>query len=262
MDLEPGTPIEEIRLDRVFIGSCTNSRIGDLRAAADVVEGRKVARRRPRDGRARAPSRCARRPRPRASTRSSSAAGFDWRDGGLLDVPGHEPGHPRPGRALRLDLEPQLRGPPGPRRAHPPRLARRWPPPRRSRATSSTSGRGAEHGADQDHHRRRQRARPRRRRHRPDHPQAVPQAGRAHRLRRVPLLRLAQGAGLGPAGEPDPRRRAELRLRLEPRARARGRCEDYGFQAVVASSFADIFFSNCRRSGCCRSCCPRRRSAR
>jgi 3-isopropylmalate/(R)-2-methylmalate dehydratase large subunit len=43
MDLEAGTPIEEIKLDRVFIGSCTNSRIGDLRAAAEVVAGRRVA---------------------------------------------------------------------------------------------------------------------------------------------------------------------------------------------------------------------------
>jgi 3-isopropylmalate/(R)-2-methylmalate dehydratase large subunit len=43
MGLEAGTPIQEIRLDRVFIGSCTNSRIGDLRAAARVVEGRKVS---------------------------------------------------------------------------------------------------------------------------------------------------------------------------------------------------------------------------
>ncbi|MCL2769455.1 MAG: 3-isopropylmalate dehydratase large subunit [Solirubrobacterales bacterium] len=43
MDLEAGTPIEEIALDRVFIGSCTNSRIGDLRAAAEVVAGRRVA---------------------------------------------------------------------------------------------------------------------------------------------------------------------------------------------------------------------------
>jgi 3-isopropylmalate/(R)-2-methylmalate dehydratase large subunit len=43
MALEPGTPIEQISLDRVFIGSCTNSRIGDLRAAAEVVAGRKVA---------------------------------------------------------------------------------------------------------------------------------------------------------------------------------------------------------------------------
>ena len=43
MDLRPGTPVQDIRLDRVFIGSCTNSRIGDLRAAARVVEGRTVA---------------------------------------------------------------------------------------------------------------------------------------------------------------------------------------------------------------------------
>jgi 3-isopropylmalate/(R)-2-methylmalate dehydratase large subunit len=43
MALTPGTPIREIKLDRVFIGSCTNSRIGDLRAAAEVVNGRKVA---------------------------------------------------------------------------------------------------------------------------------------------------------------------------------------------------------------------------
>jgi len=43
MALQPGTPITEIALDRVFIGSCTNSRIGDLRAAAEVVAGRKVA---------------------------------------------------------------------------------------------------------------------------------------------------------------------------------------------------------------------------
>jgi 3-isopropylmalate/(R)-2-methylmalate dehydratase large subunit len=42
MDLEPGTPIQDIRVDRVFVGSCTNSRIGDLRAAAEVLDGRKV----------------------------------------------------------------------------------------------------------------------------------------------------------------------------------------------------------------------------
>jgi 3-isopropylmalate/(R)-2-methylmalate dehydratase large subunit len=44
MGLEPGTPLTDIRLDRVFIGSCTNSRVQDLREAATMVDGRRVAR--------------------------------------------------------------------------------------------------------------------------------------------------------------------------------------------------------------------------
>ena len=44
MALEPGTPMQEIELERVFIGSCTNSRIADLREAAEIVDGRQVAR--------------------------------------------------------------------------------------------------------------------------------------------------------------------------------------------------------------------------
>ena len=43
MALDPGTPLAGIKLDKVFIGSCTNARIEDLRAAARVVEGRRVA---------------------------------------------------------------------------------------------------------------------------------------------------------------------------------------------------------------------------
>jgi 3-isopropylmalate/(R)-2-methylmalate dehydratase large subunit len=43
MDLEPGTPMTEIPLDRIFIGSCTNSRITDLREAAGLLDGRRIS---------------------------------------------------------------------------------------------------------------------------------------------------------------------------------------------------------------------------
>ena len=114
-----GTPIRDIELDRVFIGSCTNARIEDLRAAARVVQGKQVH---PRvramvvpglaagQGRGRAG-----RPRPGLHARRLRVA-----RGGLQHVPGHEPGHPAAWRALRQHLEPQLRGPPGQGRPHPP----------------------------------------------------------------------------------------------------------------------------------------------
>jgi len=81
MGLEAGTPIEEITLDRVFIGSCTNSRIGDLRAAARMVEGKKV------DGNVYAmvvPGSVAVKAQAEAEGLHEifTAAGFDWRGAG------------------------------------------------------------------------------------------------------------------------------------------------------------------------------------
>ena len=119
MGLTANTPMTEIAPERVFIGSCTNSRIEDLREAAEVVDGRKVASTVHGDGRPGLPAgqegRRSGGPRRRLPQRRLRMA-----RGGLLDVPRHEPGHPRRRGALRLDLEPQLRGAPGQGWAHPP----------------------------------------------------------------------------------------------------------------------------------------------
>jgi len=96
MALSPGTRIEEIKLDRVFIGSCTNSRVSDLSAAAAVVKGRHVA------------------PRVRAMVvpgsmlvkqeaeklgldRIFKAAGFEWREAGCSMCLGMNPDILQPG---------------------------------------------------------------------------------------------------------------------------------------------------------------------
>jgi 3-isopropylmalate/(R)-2-methylmalate dehydratase large subunit len=99
MGLEPGTPMVELRLDRVFIGSCTNSRIGDLREAAEVVKGRKVASHVNAmvvPGSARVKAQAERE----GLDEVFRAAGFDWRGAGCSMCLGMNPDIAAPGERV------------------------------------------------------------------------------------------------------------------------------------------------------------------
>ena len=119
MGLAPGTPIAGTNVDWVFIGSCTNSRISDLRAARGHRQGPQGRRGRQRLGRAGVREREAAgrggRPRHGVQGRRLSMAG-----GRLLDVRGDERRDGAAGPAQRLDQQPQLHRPPGARRSDPP----------------------------------------------------------------------------------------------------------------------------------------------
>jgi 3-isopropylmalate/(R)-2-methylmalate dehydratase large subunit len=99
MGLSGGTPIEEITLDRVFIGSCTNSRIGDLRAAAEMVGGRKVA-----DGVYAMVVPGSQQVKAQAEAEGLHevfrAAGFDWREAGCSMCLGMNPDIAAPGERV------------------------------------------------------------------------------------------------------------------------------------------------------------------
>ena len=96
MGLEPGTPIEQIGIDRVFIGSCTNSRIEDLRAAARVAKGRCVS------SKVRAMVVPGSQAIKRAAEREGldrifRDAGFEWRESGCSMCLGMNPDILQPG---------------------------------------------------------------------------------------------------------------------------------------------------------------------
>lgn len=96
MGLQPGTPMEEIKLDKVFIGSCTNARIEDLRAAARVLHGRKVAPQLycmlvPGSGLVK------KQAEAEGLDKIFTAAGFDWREAGCSMCLGMNPDQLAPG---------------------------------------------------------------------------------------------------------------------------------------------------------------------
>ena len=157
MGLKGGERIVDIAIDRVFIGSCTNARIEDLREVARVVDGKMV--------------------NPNVSAMIVPGSGLvkeqaeaeglaqDLREGRLrlararlLDVPRDESRQAQARRALRLDLEPQFRGPSGPSRAARIWYHRRWRLRLRSPAGLSMYGGGASRPSPKHHcHRRGQR---------------------------------------------------------------------------------------------------------
>lgn len=96
MALEPNTPIEEIEIDRVFLGSCTNARIEDLRSAAEVIKGRHTS------DRVQAmvvPGSAAikRQAEEEGLDRIFKDAGFDWRVAGCSMCLGMNPDILQPG---------------------------------------------------------------------------------------------------------------------------------------------------------------------
>ena len=329
MGLTPNTPMTDIGIDKVFIGSCTNSRIEDLRAAAWVARGRRVASSVklamvvPGSGLVKAQA------EREGLDKVFRDAGFDWREPGLLDVPRDERRPARARRALRVDVEPQFRGAAGHRGPHAPRqpgdggrrgdrrpfrrrastrlgpftpdegashaepmlavghtaccLAPRWPDATRSKAPARTS----RPPAAPSRRRRSQRS--------PTEPPwnlSVRHTGLVAPLDRANVdtdaiipkqfLKSIKRSGFGPnlfdawryldRGEPGmdnaKRPRNPDFVLNEPRyqgasillARRNFGCgssrehapwalADYGFRAVIAPSYADIFFNNCFKNG-------------
>ena len=250
MDLKPGTAIRDIGIDTVFIGSCTNGRLEDLREAAEVVRGRKIhpgvrALVVPGSARVKAAAEA------EGLDKHFTDAGFEWRSAGCSMCLGMNGDILAPGRALGLDEQQELRRQAGTRRAHAPRVARG----RRRDSSSRTL----------------QRTR------RPVMAGVQQISGRAVALNRrdvdtdqiIPAAwlklvgRTGFADGLFSAWRADPsfvlnQPGADQAKVLvaganfgcgSSREHAVWALQDYGFQAVVAPSFADIFRNNCISSG-------------
>jgi len=113
MDLKPGTAMEDVNLDRVFIGSCTNSRIEDLRAAASVAKGYKVASSVramvvPGSGLVKAQA------EQEGLDKIFSEAGFEWRDAGCSMCLGMNPDFLLPGERCASTSNRNFEGRQGP----------------------------------------------------------------------------------------------------------------------------------------------------
>ena len=127
MGLEPNTPIQNIEIDRVFLGSCTNSRIEDLRAATEVIKGKRVS---DHVYAMVVPGSYAvkRQAEEEGLDRIFADAGFDWREAGCSMCLGMNPDILQPGERCASTSNRNFEGRQG-KGGAPTWSARRWPPP-------------------------------------------------------------------------------------------------------------------------------------
>ena len=196
MALEAGTPMREIKVDTVFVGSCTNGRIEDLRLAAEIIEGRHVDK----DTRLLVVPGSV-RVRLQAEDEGLDVifkeAGAEWRGAGCSMCLGMNPDTLEPGERSASTSNRNFEGRQGKGgRTHlvsvPVAAATAVRGTLSSPADLEPSRGGLTDGRVHHAHRRRRPAAPQQRRHRPDHPGGLPQAGHPHRLRGRPVRRLAQ----------------------------------------------------------------------
>lgn len=200
MGLSANQAITDIQLDRVFIGSCTNSRIEDLRAAAEIAKGRKVASSVkqaivvPGSGLVKAQA------EREGLDKIFLEAGFEWREPGCSMCLAMNPDRLESGEHCASTSNRNFEGRQGAGgRTHlvSPAMA----------AAAAVTGhfidvreliQGAQHESLYPAHWPRRAVGPCQRRHRPDHPQAVPEVDQAYRLWPQPVRRVAL-PGRGPA---------------------------------------------------------------
>ena len=263
MDLAPGTPLVDIRIDRVFIGSCTNARIEDLRAAA---HGR---RRPPRRGRRAARSsfpgsaRVKQQAEEEGLARSSSRAGFEWRRAGCSMCLGMNPDILAPGERCASTSNRNFEGRQGAGgRTH---LAQPGDGRRRGdgRVTSPTCGSSDESAAARSPGRVAVLDRPD-----VDTDQIIPKQ----------FLKRIERTGYGEFLFFDWMKDPDFELHRYPgasillagrnfgcgssREHAAWALEDYGFRVVIAPCFGDIFRTNAVKTGLAPVALPAERIAR
>ncbi|GAA2457229.1 3-isopropylmalate dehydratase large subunit [Streptomyces mauvecolor] len=248
MGLTAGQPLRDINVDTVFVGSCTNGRIEDLRNAAAVIEGRKVA-----DGVRMlvvpGSVRVALQAMDEGLDKVFTAAGAEWRHAGCSMCLGMNPDQLAPGersastsnrnfegrqgKGGRTHLvSPQVAAAPTwfrPRSPPRQRFSATWPRPPTC-PTPAPPWRPENHGSFHHAHRPGRTAAPLQRRHRPDHPGPLAEEGHPRRLRGRAVRGLAQGLRVRPEQARAQGRHGfgggpRLRHRLLPRARGVGAAE-------------------------------------